>query len=93
MLNSGLSVCMHHTAHGAAAAGRNIRDRGTPGSGGSHRRSVRTGNEVTINPKRRAADDFVASWRRICPELRGRRDLRKVTEDDIRDEIDRFRAG
>ena len=49
--------------------------------------------EVTINPKRRAADDFVASWRRVCAELRGRPDLRNVTEDDIRDEIDRFRAG
>lgn len=49
--------------------------------------------EVTINPKRRAADDFIASWRRVCAELRGRPGLKNVTDEEIRDEIDSVRAG
>lgn len=49
--------------------------------------------EITINPKRRAAHDFIASWRRVCAELRGRPSLKNVTDEEIRDEIDSFRAG
>lgn len=49
--------------------------------------------EVTISPRRRAADDFIASWRRVCAELRGRAELQSISDDDIRDEIDRFRTG
>lgn len=49
--------------------------------------------EITISPKRLAADEFIASWRRVCAELRDRPGLRNITEDDVRAEIDRFRAG
>jgi hypothetical protein len=49
--------------------------------------------EVTISPKRVAAEDFTAAWRRVCEELRARSGLRDITDDDIREEIDRYRAG
>jgi hypothetical protein len=49
--------------------------------------------EVTISPKRRPAEEFTAAWRRVCAELRGRPGLQSVTDEDIREEIDRYRAG
>jgi hypothetical protein len=49
--------------------------------------------EVTISPNRRPAEEFVAAWQRVCAELRGRPSLQNVTEEDIREEIDRHRAG
>jgi hypothetical protein len=49
--------------------------------------------EVTISPKRRPAEEFTAAWRRVCAEWRGRPGLQNVTEEDIREEIDRYRAG
>jgi hypothetical protein len=48
--------------------------------------------DVTISPKRRSVDEFNAAWRRVCAELRSRPALQNVTEEDIRDEIDRRRA-
>jgi hypothetical protein len=49
--------------------------------------------EVTINPKRRSAEGFTAAWQRVCAELRSRPDLQNVTDEEIREEIDRYRAG
>lgn len=49
--------------------------------------------EVTISPKRRAAEEFTAAWRRICAELHGRPPLQNISDEDIREEIDRYRAG
>jgi hypothetical protein len=49
--------------------------------------------EVTISPKRRTAEEFTAAWRRVCAELRGRPGLQNITDEDIRAEIDRYRAG
>lgn len=49
--------------------------------------------EVMISPKRLAADEFIVSWRRVCAELRGQPGLQNITDDDIREEIDGFRAG
>lgn len=49
--------------------------------------------EMTISPKRAAAEDFSAAWRHICAELRGRAGLENITDDDIRNETDRYRAG
>ena len=49
--------------------------------------------EVSISPKRRSADEFTAAWRRICTELRGRAGFQNITDEEIREEIDRYRAA
>jgi hypothetical protein len=49
--------------------------------------------EVTISPKRGSADEFAAAWQRLCAELRSRAELQQPTDDEIRTEIDRYRAG
>ena len=49
--------------------------------------------EVTVSPKRASAEDFSAAWRRVCAELRGLANLQNITDDDIGEEIDRYRAG
>jgi len=49
--------------------------------------------EVTISPKRRSVDEFSAAWRRLCSDLRARPGLQNISEDDIRQEIDSYRAG
>jgi hypothetical protein len=48
--------------------------------------------EVTVSPKRSSAEEFTAAWRRVCAELRARPDLQNITDEAIRDEIDRYRA-
>jgi len=49
--------------------------------------------EVTISPKRRPAEEFTGAWRRICGELRGRAGFPNITDEEIREEIDRYRAA
>jgi hypothetical protein len=49
--------------------------------------------EISISPKRRSADEFAAAWQRVCAELRGRSGIECITDDDIRSEIDGYRAG
>jgi hypothetical protein len=49
--------------------------------------------EVSISPKRRTADEFATAWQRVCAEMRGRPGLKDVTDDDIRAEVDGYRAG
>jgi len=49
--------------------------------------------EVSINPKRASAQEFGAAWRRVCAELRGQPGIQNATDDDIRTEVERFRAG
>jgi hypothetical protein len=49
--------------------------------------------EVTISPKRAADDDFMAAWRRVCAELRGRPGLQNISDEDIREEVGRYRTG
>ena len=49
--------------------------------------------EVSISPKRLSADEFAAAWQRVCAELRGRPGLQNITDEDIRKEIDGYRAG
>ena len=48
--------------------------------------------EVSISPKRRPLEDFTVAWRRICDELRGRTGIQNITDEEIREEIDRYRA-
>jgi hypothetical protein len=49
--------------------------------------------EITISPKRLAAEEFLAAWGRVCVHLRGRPSLQTLTDEEIREEIDRYRAG
>lgn len=49
--------------------------------------------EVSISPKRRAAEEFAAAWRRVCAELRGRPGNQNITDEEIHEEIDRYRTG
>jgi hypothetical protein len=49
--------------------------------------------EVTINLKRVSADEFATAWRRVSSQLRGRPGLKDITDEDIREEIDRYRSG
>jgi hypothetical protein len=48
--------------------------------------------EVTISPKRVSAEEFTSAWRRVCAELRGGPGLKNITDEEIREEIDRYRA-
>jgi hypothetical protein len=49
--------------------------------------------EVAISPKRRPAEEFAAQWRRVCAKLRGQPGLQQLSDEDIREEIERYRAG
>ena len=49
--------------------------------------------EVTINRKRRSVEEFSAAWRSLCAELRGRPGLETLSDEDLREEIKRYRAG
>jgi hypothetical protein len=49
--------------------------------------------EVTISPKRRSAEEFTVTWKRICAELRGWPGLQDVTDEEVREEIDHFRVA
>jgi hypothetical protein len=49
--------------------------------------------EVSISPKRVSGEEFTAAWRRVCSQLRAGPGLRDITDEDIREEIDRYRAG
>jgi hypothetical protein len=49
--------------------------------------------EVSISPKRRPSEEFAVAWHRICAELRNLAGAQGITEEEIRGEIDRYRAG
>jgi hypothetical protein len=49
--------------------------------------------EVTINPKRRSAQDFVEAWDRVCRELRAAPNVSTISDEEIQREIDDYRAG
>jgi len=49
--------------------------------------------EISISPKRRSAEEFTAAWRRVCADLRSRPGVQNISEEEIRGEIDRYRAG
>jgi hypothetical protein len=49
--------------------------------------------DVTISPKRRSAEEFTAAWQRFCAELRSRPGVQSVTDEEIREEIDRYRVA
>jgi 2-methylaconitate cis-trans-isomerase PrpF len=49
--------------------------------------------QITISPKRSSAADFTTAWRNLCDKLRARPDVKNLTDDDIRAEVDRHRVG
>jgi hypothetical protein len=49
--------------------------------------------QVTISPKMRSAEEFTAAWQRICAKLRNRTGLLDIGDEEIIEEIDRYRAG
>lgn len=48
--------------------------------------------EVTISPSARSRAEFIAAWERVCTELRDKIRLAEITEDEINEEVRRFRA-
>jgi hypothetical protein len=49
--------------------------------------------EVTINPKRKSAAEFVDAWEQVCREIRSQPAAKEVTDDEIQKEIEDYRAG
>jgi hypothetical protein len=49
--------------------------------------------EVTISPKRQPSEPFDVAWQRIVGELRANANVRGITDTDIQQEIDAYRAG
>lgn len=49
--------------------------------------------QITISLKPVAPEEFIAAWRRVCADLRGRSNIQNISDDEIRDEIDRYRGG
>lgn len=49
--------------------------------------------EVTISPKRLSAEEFAVAWQNVCADLRGRSALKDISEEGIREEISKHRAG
>ena len=49
--------------------------------------------EVTISPKRRSAEEFTAAWAQVCGRLRSLPRVQSMSEDDVQQEIDAYRAG
>ncbi|HEX3600002.1 MAG TPA: hypothetical protein VHU84_07650 [Lacipirellulaceae bacterium] len=49
--------------------------------------------EVTINQKRKSAAEFADAWQRVTAELRKLPGADAITDDEIKKEIDDFRAG
>jgi hypothetical protein len=49
--------------------------------------------DVTVSPRRRPAEEFAAAWQRVCRELRNASGPSEISEDEIQNEVDAFRAG
>ena len=49
--------------------------------------------EVTISAKRKSAAEFAEAWQRVCKEFRQLPQASTITDDDIQQEIDDYRAG
>jgi hypothetical protein len=49
--------------------------------------------EVTISPKRKSAAEFAEAWQRVATHLRQLPQAGAISDDDIQQEIDDYRAG
>ena len=49
--------------------------------------------DVIIVPRRPPAAERVAAWKRLCEEIQSLPSTKEITDDDIRKEIEDYRAG
>jgi hypothetical protein len=49
--------------------------------------------EVTIIPKRKSAAEFATAWQRVCDELRRLPQAQTLSDDELQQEINEYRAG
>jgi hypothetical protein len=49
--------------------------------------------EVVISPKRQDAAEFTQKWERVSREMRAQPSTQSISDVDIQQEIDDFRAG
>jgi hypothetical protein len=49
--------------------------------------------EVSISPKRKSAREFSDAWDDVCRELRTLPNAASISDEEIRSEIDEYRAG
>jgi hypothetical protein len=49
--------------------------------------------EVTISPKHKSAEEFIAAWERVCDEFRAQPQAATLIDNEIQKEIDHYRAG
>jgi hypothetical protein len=49
--------------------------------------------EVTISPKRKSAAEFAEAWARLSSQLRRLPQSRTISDDEIQQEINDYRAG
>ena len=49
--------------------------------------------DVIIIPRRPPAAERVAAWKRLCEEVQSLPGSKEITEEDIRKEIEDYRAG
>ncbi len=49
--------------------------------------------QVNISPKRQSAAEFLSAWEQSCETLRSTPHLQQITDVEIQQEIDDYRAG
>jgi hypothetical protein len=49
--------------------------------------------EVMISPKRKDAAEFSLAWERVCREMRKLPQMESISDNQIQNEIDDYRAG
>jgi hypothetical protein len=49
--------------------------------------------DVIIIPRRVPAEERVAAWKRLCDKVQNLESSKEITEDEIRKEIEDYRAG
>jgi hypothetical protein len=49
--------------------------------------------EVTISPKRKSPIEFTEAWERVCSEMRQSPVAQSISDEEIQQEINDFRAG
>jgi hypothetical protein len=49
--------------------------------------------DIIIVPRRPATAERVAAWRRLCEEIQNLPSSKEITDEDIRKEIEDYRAG
>ena len=63
-----------------------VRVRGVPFTPG-------TEVDVIVTPKRRSPEEFKRAWEQLCQGIRALPHIQNMTDEDIQNEIDDYRAG